>query len=304
MFPYRGYESTSESSKRSYPRISAAAPQPKSPMKAITRSETHRIGTLAVRTILVELPADWSIRGLEERDYGIDLHIEIFDRDKPTGRIAHIQVKGLLAHFSRGNIKLARFPTRTLEYALRFSAPFFLFFTSIKAKTTYFVWLQKYASSKLNSETPDWRDQDWITIYFPNGNTLHQNHQKITDILRVEQLRDDGIRYLAAYEWLKLHVGHGLSGSSVALEQALESISLMEDLSDFIAHYGQSLVDLDLKYLKESINDHTANRNVANATEQIREQLQYLYNLKMLFLDKDEMDEFTVQSCSPDGHPY
>lgn len=43
------------------------------------RTQTHITDTLAIREIMSKLPENWLVRGLEERDYGIDLSIELYN---------------------------------------------------------------------------------------------------------------------------------------------------------------------------------------------------------------------------------
>ena len=91
----------------------------------IRRTETHITDTLAVRLIISTLPPNWLVRGLEERDYGVDLSIELFDGENPTGCFSLIQVKGKRKGFKSKPVKLSKFPTKTLEYATLFPEPFF-----------------------------------------------------------------------------------------------------------------------------------------------------------------------------------
>lgn len=58
------------------------------------RSSTHITDTRAVRLIMSKLNPNWLLRSLEERDYGIDLSLEKFNGDEPTGNYVFIQVKG------------------------------------------------------------------------------------------------------------------------------------------------------------------------------------------------------------------
>lgn len=89
----------------------------------IQRTDSHIIDTLAIREIFKKMPENWLVRGLDERDYGIDLKIEKFDGSKPTGALSLIQVKGTRDTFE-GQIKLAQFPTKTLKYAELFPVIF------------------------------------------------------------------------------------------------------------------------------------------------------------------------------------
>jgi hypothetical protein len=52
----------------------------------LKRGPTHETDTLAVRAIISELPASWLVRSQDERDYGIDLSIEMFSGAEPTGK--------------------------------------------------------------------------------------------------------------------------------------------------------------------------------------------------------------------------
>jgi hypothetical protein len=59
------------------------------------RTDTHRIDTDAVRVVRTKLTADWMERSVEDRDYGIDMMLETFDGNNPTGILVLLQVKGL-----------------------------------------------------------------------------------------------------------------------------------------------------------------------------------------------------------------
>lgn len=274
-------------------------------MKIPKRSSTHRTDTLAVRAVISELPADWLIRNLEERDYGVDLQIEIFDGDEPTGQIAHIQIKGTDSAFN-GAPKFGSFPVKTIGYAERFSAPFFVFHTSTKTKETYFVWLQKYAATRLALDSPDWRSQDSVTINFPQDNVLRSNYKKIALILKNQQIKEQGLAFLAQYEWLKIHVDHIVSADNhFAAEPALENIEALSTFTDLLEKYGETLFDLDIDAISvELLEIKTQGLIIEDQKTFLKEQLMHLYLLKMALLDEDEMDSFTVECCSEDGHPY
>lgn len=163
------------------------------------RAENHRTETIAVRQIISQISPDWLIRSMDERDYGIDLMIEVFNARFPTGRIAFVQSKGTAGTFQRRSdncIVLNDFPVKTIEYALRLSAPFFVFHTSISSSETVFVWLQCYALTQLGATTPNWREQETVTLYFPDGNNLRTGHAKIENILYSEQLTNQTVEVL------------------------------------------------------------------------------------------------------------
>ncbi|RZK26876.1 MAG: DUF4365 domain-containing protein [Flavobacterium sp.] len=73
------------------------------------RTYAHIIDTAAVKATLNSIPDYWVVRDLSERDYGIDLMIEIFEElgvDKyshktydATGHICYLQIKGTNTKF-------------------------------------------------------------------------------------------------------------------------------------------------------------------------------------------------------------
>jgi len=112
------------------------------------RIEAHKIDTQANRKMIAQLDENWLVRDQQDRDYGIDLTIERYGNEEATGDYFLVQLKGKKAGFSE-NVKLSSFPVKTIKYALLFNIPFFVFHTSIKSNETKFIWLQKYAETKL-----------------------------------------------------------------------------------------------------------------------------------------------------------
>ncbi|MEX6155850.1 DUF4365 domain-containing protein [Providencia hangzhouensis] len=74
-----------------------------------------------------QIPSDkWVLRSIDERDYGTDFMIEIFENSNPTGDCFFVQSKGTVSSFDK-TVKLS-FPVKTIKYALLFNVPF-LYFT-------------------------------------------------------------------------------------------------------------------------------------------------------------------------------
>ena len=203
----------------------------------IERGPTHVTDTFAVRTILSALPGDWLVRSLEERDYGIDLTIEMFDGNKPTGKIALIQIKGHEAAFPE-MVSIA-FPVKTIKYALLFSEPFFLFHTSIADQRTYFVWIQKYVTARLNSRNPKWRSRKHVTLHFPKENTLKDGRGKIEEIMARYAARSQALEYLSAFDWLEGHWEFFHLGQKELMEPCLHNLDRMRKCDQFLAVYAQ-----------------------------------------------------------------
>lgn len=275
----------------------------------VKRGPTHATDTLAVRTILSELSEDWLVRNLEERDYGIDLTIEMFEKEEPTGKIALIQVKGRREAFPSFPKQVSlSFPVRTLEYALLFAEPFFVFHTSIVDKRTYFIWLQKYVTTELEFENPKWRAQDSVTVYFPKGNTLGENRKKIEEIMARYAARSEGLEYLAALDWLQEHWGSFSMGESDLLSPCLANLERMRKCKQFLAVYAQfdglkpdfteaknCLETLEMEFrCSDAYGESTARLG-----EEFGEQLQKMSFLKKAFLDENDSDRVAAEISDP-----
>ena len=149
------------------------------------RTENHRIDSLAMRFVRKNLPNDWIDRDLSERDYGIDLAIEIFcknddciENNTSTGLLSLIQVKGTTIPLGEQGAyyKYPSFPVKTLNYAMQFKIPFFLIVVPVEIDsllplTAHFLWLQDYVRNVgyglLNK---NWRKQKTITLFIPKEN--------------------------------------------------------------------------------------------------------------------------------------
>ncbi|HPT28030.1 MAG TPA: DUF4365 domain-containing protein [Bryobacteraceae bacterium] len=268
----------------------------------VRRAATHVIDTKAVRTVIAALPESWLVRGLEERDYGIDMMLEIFDEDYPTGDLVFAQIKGTESKFC-APVKHPAFPVKTLLYAELFVQPFFIFYCSLADKLTHFVWLQKYIQAKLDHETSCWRNQHSVAIHFPPDNVLSSNARRIVEIARRQRLRDAGISFLAAYEWLHLHSTSLLSGQTGVASACLACLDEIRSQRAFLDEVKQPFLKYDLDELTECFSSVRASGRVDDHTRSaIEEQLEELEAVKLHFLGMDDVDRFAVEMS--DAYPY
>ncbi|MCA3929031.1 MULTISPECIES: DUF4365 domain-containing protein [Vibrio] len=150
------------------------------------RSKSHLIDEKSIHLIKSELIDSWVVRDVQGRDYGIDLQLERFDVSEPTGDFIFVQVKGTEKEFDE-NIVLSNFPVKTINYALLFSVPFFVFYTSVSSRKTKYIWLQKYVDSILDFENKNWKKQKTVTLKFPNENDISTNMEKISSISSMDK---------------------------------------------------------------------------------------------------------------------
>ncbi|ENG7521836.1 DUF4365 domain-containing protein [Vibrio harveyi] len=278
------------------------------------RTQTHITDTLAIREIMSKLPENWLVRGLEERDYGIDLSIELYDGENPTGCFSLIQVKGTSKSFS-DPVSLSGFPTRTLKYAELFPEAFFIFHTSNKDKETYFVWAQKYISVRLQKDVPNWDSQDSTTIYFPKDNLLGSadGDAKIESVMKRLSAEQQGLRFLADYEWLKMHWENYKIGQFGVIDACIEITKKFDNYSFFYDFYTQGVSPFSCTRLRTALYDLQSSpieldycgamsELDALRCSEVDMQISLLDAIKHTFLNQSEVDEFIEEHS--DASPY
>ncbi|MEF1312377.1 DUF4365 domain-containing protein [Vibrio mytili] len=274
------------------------------------RTQTHITDTLAVREIISKLPGNWLVRGLEERDYGIDLSIELYDGENPTGCFGLIQVKGTSKSFSgKDSVSLNGFPTKTLKYAELFPEAFFIFHTSTVDKETYFVWAQKYIELKLNSDRPNWKDQETTTIHFPETNILgtSEGNQKIEMIMKRLSTEQEGLRFLGDYEWLKFHFENSALLQTEVVKTCIGLVKKLKTYTSFYHFHDQAgllnlnalIVDLmDIVHYPITSYNPMSDED-SERLEDIKNHFSNFEDIKHSFLNQsllDEMEEELAQS--------
>jgi len=145
-----------------------------------TRTQSHVTDSAAVKAVICAIPNYWVVRELTERDYGIDLMVEIFvpgkkdkrglDTFEASGGLFHIQIKGSsdpIPVTKKGYVSYS-LEKGFLKYVESFSVPSFLFYVDLAEcpAKIYVRWLQGYIRSKLDFTNDfQWREQtDAVTV--------------------------------------------------------------------------------------------------------------------------------------------
>jgi hypothetical protein len=268
------------------------------------RTETHRIDTQAVRVVRSKLTPDWVERSVEDRDYGIDMMLEAFDGDQPTGILVLLQIKGHAAAF--GDDIVMAIPVKTLLYARMFQAPFFLVNVSLEDEAVHFVWLQKYINARLTTENRRWNRQAHVNVHFPRDNVLDDiGLAKIRSLVKYTAHRDLGFTFLRHLIWLEQHIYEfRQSGDKPILEQALIRLREIAKLDEFLGSYEEHLEELDLDRLKNALSKALAYGMFDDDDHiVVDEEMLSLHQIELMFLSQDEIDGF-VSEHSNEGLPY
>lgn len=179
------------------------------------RTQTHIIDSRAVKAVMAQLPDHWVVRELTERDYGIDLMVEVFtpglkdrrgkDAFAETGAIFHVQIKGVdeqLKPVQTGTINYC-IDKKSLAYVEKFSIPFFLFRVSVaNPQRIYFLWIQRYIKDVMDRENPMWREEgeNSITVSIPIENELLAGLEKIENIAFRPKYLEELLEFAEIYE--------------------------------------------------------------------------------------------------------
>ena len=273
--------------------------------EAPKRSQTHRIDSDAVRVVRTLLTPDWVERSAEDRDYGVDMMLETFDGEDPTGILVLLQIKGQEASFGSDPVSFS-VPVKTLLYARMFAAPFFLVHVSNADRKAHFVWLQKYIEIRLTNDSPRWRRQEQVTIHFPAENVLStEGLEKIRDLAQYTAHRDLGIVFMRHLHWLVRGMDDFYETKSLpAIEQALIRLKEIRGLQPFLSAYDDFCEDLDVEELEAVLKKTKAYGDFDFEDDKfVEEQLTHLAAIQAMFLDKDEADGSMLDAFDS-GFPY
>lgn len=268
------------------------------------RTQQHRTETDSLSQLREHLGTDWVFRDHSERDYGIDVHIEYFDGDWPTGLVLYGQLKGTTGIFLEPT-RLSGFPTKTANYANLFNIPFFVFYASLANKITKFVWLQEYL--RLNIRYSQLSEQESITIVFPEENDLNEaGKQKILGILKQQHTAKAGLMFLTYYERLlqrveALAVGNTSSAKSCLIQiLEIQRLGLIQGSAD---HRDISISEFDFD--RVIILLKTVIRRKSISADELRELEWLIFPLKFKKLELLNQDtQNAINSWLTSGKHY
>jgi hypothetical protein len=229
--------------------------------------------------------------------------IEFFDNNLPTGQTVFIQVKGTKDKFKKKSvIKLSGFPSKTVNYSRLFDIPFFVFYTSITSKKTYFLWLQKYADLNYTANNVLTKQKS-ITLNFPSGNNLSSNRRKFSELVQRSSIKADGIRFLSYLADIQLH------WKGVQLKEykvAYTVLNLVEEMirnKRFMDYYLSGRFFLtknpDFSLLKKALRRVGKKQTLTlDDLQIINKQIGLLEEIERIFLGHNFIDELQFSGCS------
>lgn len=111
-----------------------------------TRAESHKSETSSGKIFNNIMPDDCIVRGVSERDYGIDYYIELTHGSQLTGDLVSIQLKGKkeIAWTMRHTHAISDIEKTTTNYWMNFSVPVFLVLTDNTLGELYYLPVKDY----------------------------------------------------------------------------------------------------------------------------------------------------------------
>ncbi len=128
---------------------------------------------LSFRHLRNVLPPVWSYT-TPERDYGVDLIVEIIENGLATGLQFNVQLKASDKLKTTQDHVIHRCRVSTANYLLRHHTPTMYLVYDARADMAYFIWIKDYLN-QLQRTNPEWRAQGTVPIRLPISNRLGTN---------------------------------------------------------------------------------------------------------------------------------
>lgn len=238
------------------------------------RTYTHVIDTMAVKKTLNAIPNHWVVRELSERDYGIDLMIEIFEEDgtdangrtyyETTGHVCYLQIKGTNKPITFNiDTQTASFSIskKALFYVEKFATPFLLVraSTSDEGNQIYFLWLQRYILDVLEAQQTNWRTTppDSLTVLIPATNVLPDNPDKIERIASRIKFIEEFSEFYEKYMLMK-DAYHGMIQRSLSNDQYdlfVKDLKRIRSMSTLMKYNNAQVTEEDITELIDYVLD-------------------------------------------------
>ncbi len=112
------------------------------------RADNHIRETLGYKVLENKIPAEWMIRDVSERDYGIDCYIELVDADnRLTGEIAFVQMKSTDAiswRIKDNGFRFYKVEKSKTNYLSGFKIPTYVFLVDLSTEELFFLSVKEY----------------------------------------------------------------------------------------------------------------------------------------------------------------
>jgi hypothetical protein len=150
-------------------------------MKLPTRSDAHIKESDSWKILQAKCPAEWIIREVSERDYGIDCYIELAFDNEVTGDLLSVQLKAVNTiewrKINEGvkEVTFSGISTDTIHYWMNFPVPVFLCVADLADRNLYFAAVKQQVRSQYSKYLNQQSIGFTLTNIFKLGTDLGNN---------------------------------------------------------------------------------------------------------------------------------
>lgn len=139
----------------------------------------HEIDTVAKLIFQKSLPPSWIARPMQP-DYGLDYEVEIVEKEKPTGKVFGVQLKGTRSpKYEDESLRLSFEVGKLIYYFEDICKPVFIVVADLKNNECFWLFAQRCIQQILSKQNPHWYEQKSITLHIPKSNQLPGSVQSL-----------------------------------------------------------------------------------------------------------------------------
>lgn len=207
------------------------------------RSKQHISESKSFRIFRNNVPDEWIIRDITERDYGIDCYLEIVGNDQRlTGELVSIQIKGInKINWNEDNqYKFGKIEISTTNYWYLFSVPVFICIVDLTTEEVFYLAVKKYIRENFDKYL-----NEKIFNYIFNKNQIFDKNNIQFPVFRYQyyidqnyliltnQITDFIVNYNEYYDYLENNIGRDffLGVERLRIIRTKNIYNLIENLS-------------------------------------------------------------------------
>jgi hypothetical protein len=207
------------------------------------RPPQHITETQSIKIFEQIIPSEWIIRDISP-DYGLDKSIEIVEGGKVTGKEVFVQLKGTNTINTTDGFVSYTMEVKNLKYYLERDIPVVLTVVDIPSKRCYWLFIQQYIYGTLDLASPNWKQQETVTVKIPVSNDL------VSTIPQLKCVALGGTTYILLKKLDKIPIEqleHWESNS--------QAIKRLEEVGDKFLQ-KQFEINFDISYRLQTENDY------------------------------------------------
>lgn len=198
------------------------------------RAIQHQSETSSGKIFSNIIPNNWVIRGVSERDYGVDYYIEIVDdTSRLTGKLTLIQVKARsgIPWTQKNTYAVSDVSLSTSNYLANFAVPTFIFLIDTITEETFFINVKDYIRKNY---TDFWKQKGFTyhadkTSILSSGNNLESFRNAYEQEIKRSEFEGNMLTFLNSLkpncEFIREHSNRdyhlGLEDEDIVVTQAI-----------------------------------------------------------------------------------